>query len=245
MGELEGGASVTDLLVTNTATDPLLVYEGQEVLGAQQNRTFDCSILIGPGMKVRAPVTCVERGRWDGSRATEEFVESPQTADPSLRHTKRYAANAASAAGLEARADQGEVREQDDARIERFAAPSPSDSMHEVYETRRGRLNELSDAVQHVPGQLGAVAAVSGLPVVCDLVSRPDVFATLLPRLAQGYALEALDRPEGPDRRPTGPGGCWPRSSRPTSARWPRRVWGRPSPSTAGSPGAGSTTGTS
>ena len=43
-----------------------------------------------------------------------------------------------------------------------------------------------------VDGQIGAVAQVAGLPVALDLVSRPDVFAQLLPRLVQGYALEAL-----------------------------------------------------
>jgi hypothetical protein len=29
-----------------------------------------------------------------------------------------------------------------------------------------------------------------------DLVSRPEAFASLLPRLAEGYALDALGRPE-------------------------------------------------
>ena len=36
------------------------------------------------------------------------------------------------------------------------------------------------------------MAFVGGRPVALDLVSRADVFASLLPRLAQGYALDAL-----------------------------------------------------
>ena len=35
-----------DLIVDNPTDLPLLVYEGEEVLGAQQNRTFDVSILV-------------------------------------------------------------------------------------------------------------------------------------------------------------------------------------------------------
>ena len=35
-------------------------------------------------------------------------------------------------------------------------------------------------------------------PVALDLVSRAEAFAALLPRLAQGYALDALDAPESP-----------------------------------------------
>ena len=41
--ELEGGASVNDLIVINPTDQPILLYEGEEVLGAQQNRTFDAS----------------------------------------------------------------------------------------------------------------------------------------------------------------------------------------------------------
>nr|MBA2630097.1 hypothetical protein [Thermoleophilaceae bacterium] len=38
--ELDRGASVGDLQLENPTDLPLLVYEGEEVLGAQQNRTF-------------------------------------------------------------------------------------------------------------------------------------------------------------------------------------------------------------
>jgi hypothetical protein len=41
-------------------------------------------------------------------------------------------------------------------------------------------------------GQLGAVVQIAGEPVALDLVSRPEVFADLLPRLLDGYALQAL-----------------------------------------------------
>ena len=44
--ELGGGASVNDLIVHNPLDVPVLLYEGEEVLGAQQNRTFDVSALV-------------------------------------------------------------------------------------------------------------------------------------------------------------------------------------------------------
>ena len=46
--ELGGGASVNDLVVHNPLDVPVLLYEGEEVLGAQQNRTFDVSALVAP-----------------------------------------------------------------------------------------------------------------------------------------------------------------------------------------------------
>src|SRR5215216_7351222 len=66
--ELDGGASVGELVIQNPTNLPLLVYEGEEVLGAQQNRTFDVSVLVDAGKGATLPVSCIEEGRWDASR---------------------------------------------------------------------------------------------------------------------------------------------------------------------------------
>lgn len=63
--ELESGAAVNDLLILNPTDGAILLYEGEEVLGAQQNRTFDTSVLVAAGSQLRVPVSCVEAGRWD------------------------------------------------------------------------------------------------------------------------------------------------------------------------------------
>ena len=136
--ERDGRASVQDLVVTNPTDLPLLVYEGEEVLGAQQNRTFDSSVLVAAGSKLTLDVSCVEEGRWDGSRHDELFEVSPQAADPSLRRAKRRTANDHAAAGLEARADQGEVWDEVGNRLRAHAVDSVSLAMHDIY-TARGR----------------------------------------------------------------------------------------------------------
>jgi hypothetical protein len=69
--------------------------------------------------------------------------------------------------------------------------------MSDLYDRRRSDLRSLTGAIRHRDGQTGALAQVAGRPVALDLVSRPDVFAALLPRLAQGYALEALGAAAG------------------------------------------------
>jgi hypothetical protein len=181
--ELDTGASVRELLVENPTDLPLLVYEGEEVLGAQQNRTFDASTLVAAGGRARLPVSCVEQGRWDSSRATERFVPSPQAAAPELRRLKRETA------------DQGAVWGHVAACIAGHDVASPSAAMSDVYDHRRANLADLTEHVTAVPGQLGALAQAGGRTTALDLISRPDVFASLLPRLAWGYALDALHAP--------------------------------------------------
>jgi hypothetical protein len=46
---MPGGGNVNDLVIVNPTDLPVLVYEGEEVLGAQQNRIFDVSVLVAAG----------------------------------------------------------------------------------------------------------------------------------------------------------------------------------------------------
>ena len=191
--ELDGGASVNDLLVVNPTSTAVLLYEGEEVLGAQQNRMFDVSVLVGAGSRLHVPVSCVEAGRWDGSRHGEAFDAAPQAAYPSLRRMKNTASRANVAAGMAPRADQGAVWNEVARKSARMAVASPTSAMRDIYDDRRERLDEFVGTISLHDGQTGALVLVGGRPLVIDHVSRPDVFAALHGPLVQGYALDALE----------------------------------------------------
>ena len=190
--EVEFGAVVGRLSVHNPTDLALLLYEGEEVLGAQQNRTFESSVLVAAGASLELSVSCVERGRWDGSRHGMPLRPSPQAADPDLRRLRRRRAN------LDGQADQHDVWRAVDSRLAHHRVVSPSSALSDLYDGRRDDLHKLCGAVRHEEGQIGALAWIAGRPAALDLVSCANVFATLLPALAQGYALHALDAPEGP-----------------------------------------------
>lgn len=191
--ELQGGASVNDLTIHNPTDTAVLLYDGEEVLGAQQNRTFDVSILVGAGSKLDVPVSCVEHGRWEGSRHADAFSPAPQTAYPALRRAKNRHVRRAVAAGMEARAVQGEVWDEVAYKHARMNTASPTGAMHDIYEQRRDGLAEICDRIGLREGQIGTLVATAGEFTVLDLVSRPDVFAILHGPLVQGYALDALE----------------------------------------------------
>jgi len=190
--ELPGGASVRDLLVSNNGPKPVLLFEGEEVLGAQQNRTFDTSILVPVGEPMNVPVSCVEAGRWDGSRHGESFRPAPHAAHPDLRKEKARQASRSRVAGGEARADQGQVWSMVADRSASLNVNSSTGSLNDVYESRRGNLDELTNAINLKEGQIGAILQIGDEVIAVDLVSRPDVFADLHKPLVQGYSLDAL-----------------------------------------------------
>lgn len=194
VAERPEGASVNDLVVDNPLSVAVLLYEGEELLGAQQNRVLDVSVLVAAGARVDVPVSCVEAGRWDGDRHDEAFAPAPQAAYPALRRVKNLQATHSPVS----RSVQSEVWREVGEKAARMEVASPTGAMHDVFERRRRDVAELAGAIRRRDGQTGMVVAVGGTVGVCDVVSRADVFAALHGRLVQGYALDALEAPDGP-----------------------------------------------
>lgn len=192
--ELEGGASVNDLVAINPLDVPVLLYDGEEVIGAQQNRMLDTAVLVPAAGRLHVPVSCVEEGRWDGARHHEGFAPAPQAAYPSLRRMKAQQVTAAAAAGGAPRANQNAVWSAVGAMAERRGVETRTGAMADVFEHDRAWLGDIAAGIERADRQVGAIAIVGGRVSVLDLVSRSDVWAALHGPLVQGYALDAVDR---------------------------------------------------
>lgn len=186
-------ASVNDLLAVNPLDVGVLLYEGEEVVGAQQDRTFDVSVLVPAGARIEVPVSCVEEGRWEELRSSEPFTPSERSAYPALRAAKNRQARAAMAAGREPRADQIAVWREVADKGERVDASAPTGAMGGIYDGHAGRLDSLVASVTRRHGQVGTLACIAGRPAVLDLVSRADAFASLFGPLVRGYCLDAIE----------------------------------------------------
>src|SRR5262249_15075154 len=75
------GGTVQELLVTSHAGRPVILFEGEILLGAKQNRMVAHTVVIAPGTTVVVPVGCVERGRWRWT--APGFTAAPCSAAPS------------------------------------------------------------------------------------------------------------------------------------------------------------------
>ncbi len=200
--ELEGGASVNDLTVKNASNKDVLLYEGEEILGAQQNRVLDVSILLAAGSKSQIPVSCVEQGRWDGSRHGERFRPSRQAADPRLRRLKNRQVRASMAMNRVARADQSSVWREVASRGAELASASPTGAMSDFFDDHRSSLGEITAGIELRDGQCGSVAVIGGRVAILDFVGRADVYAALHPAIVEGYALDALAHERNGRREP-------------------------------------------
>src|SRR5947199_5635045 len=107
------------------------------------------------------------------------FAPAPQAANPRLRRMKNTQARASAAAGMEARAVQGEVWREVAETAGRHGVNSRTGAMHDVFERRREQLEAVARAVEMHCSQVGMLAAIGGRFVVLDHVSEVEAFASL------------------------------------------------------------------
>src|SRR5437763_7568500 len=84
--EIDAAGSIPELLASNPLDTPVLLYDGEELLGAKQNRILNVTVLVPARSETKIPVSCVEEGRWSARSA--HFAPSAHTAYPELRRRK-------------------------------------------------------------------------------------------------------------------------------------------------------------
>ena len=150
--EVGQDGAVPELAVSNPLDEAVLLFDGEEVAGAKQNRILDVSVLVAPRSKVVVPVSCVERGRWRAVSRT--FSSAGHVAHTELRRTKARALGAAPHASGAA---QGAVWDSVDSRLDALGVDSATRAHSDAFRAHRRRLDDLATAFAAVPGQCGAV----------------------------------------------------------------------------------------
>jgi hypothetical protein len=186
--ETSESGTVPELLVHNPTDSDVLLYDGEELVGAKQNRILNVSVLVGARAKLPIPVSCVEQGRW--SRQSDRFASAPHL---SHAHLRRRKAELLAAQPLALGHAQTEVWNEVREKQSRMGVRSETAANRDTFEAHASRLQALQAAFPLVPGQCGAVLAL-GDELCLDAVSRPDAFALLWPKLRAGYLLDALER---------------------------------------------------
>jgi hypothetical protein len=196
--ELHEAGSVPELRVVNEGSLRVLILEGDELIGARQNRVVNSSVLVAAGSHLTLPVSRVEWGRWSyRSRAFSPGTDSPHLA---LRRLKTRSVHDSLRRGRGHRSDQRAVWREVDRKARLHKAVS---STHTLQDSR-SRLSERLDAFEKLARELpegtsGVVVAIGERLVLLEVLAGPCTFARVFRKLLSGYAFESvgLDRPYG------------------------------------------------
>lgn len=192
-----GSGSVPSLRAVNRGEEDVLVLDGEQLVGAKQNRMTNRALLLPAGSETKIPVSCMERGRWRDTGRT--FRSAPQHSPGKVRRKARKLEARRVALGLEASPKalagaQGEVWAEIRDQSASLGVDSPTEALDDLYTTRRRALSEWAERFPSVDGQVGLLAFLGAEALGLDVVGGRSHWARLHQRVLRGYLMDALGR---------------------------------------------------
>mgnify|MGYP005851278505 CR=1 FL=1 len=183
--EVSQGGSVPELLAVNRTESHVLLVDGEELVGARQNRILNVSVLVAPMSSVKISVSCVEAGRWDyrsPNFAAGMFAPCYLRAKTSKEVPKSQGR----------RSNQRRVWSNVAFFLDNHHTQSPTNSLHDLFASRDNEFSSIEKALPMPDGTNGYIAMLGKRVVGCDLFGRNDVLQRKWPRIIRSLAAEAL-----------------------------------------------------
>ena len=194
-----GSGSVPSLLATNRGEVDVLILDGEQLIGAKQNRITNRTIILEAKTETVIPVSCMEQGRWH--HVTDEFRSRPKPrhAPPEVRRKARevealFAATPSRATTAKLHQAQGAVwREISDVGVS-MGVISDTGALDEIYDRHSETLDEWVAHFSCADDQLGLLAFLGHRPLGLDVVGSQALHARLHERFLGGYVMDAMAR---------------------------------------------------
>jgi len=189
--EIDQHGSVPELRVINKSDKMVLILDGEELVGAKQNRIINTTILIPDNETVKIPVSCVEQGRW--SYRTESFHTENRMAPSTLRAMKAQQVHFSMKESGNFRSDQGAIWNEISAKASRRKAESGSMAMAEIYKKERPVIDDYLKNFEISNLQIGAIFQINGNVAGIESFGKSDTFEKTFKKIVESYALDAID----------------------------------------------------
>ncbi|MBW2072389.1 MAG: hypothetical protein JRI89_14185, partial [Deltaproteobacteria bacterium] len=189
--EKNESGSVPELKVVNKSPRMVLIVDGEELVGAKQNRIVNTTMLLRGNSTTVIPVSCVEQGRWEYE--SRRFSSRQRIMCCNLRAMKAEQVSVSVRASRGFQADQGALWHEIANKAARMAAESPTMAMTEIYDKEQSSLSEYLKHFRLVEMQVGGDFYINGRVVGLDSFGKSATFAGVFKKLLESYALDAID----------------------------------------------------
>ena len=133
--EVSEDGSVPQLLFRSMGDQAVFLLDGEELVGAKQNRVLNITILAPAGKDTVIPVSCVEAGRWN--RSSDDFTSAPRAQYSASRAKKAARVSENLAMHQEALSDQSEVWDDIDVKMCSLQSSSATSAVERFLKTTK------------------------------------------------------------------------------------------------------------
>jgi hypothetical protein len=187
--EISQSGSVPELRVENRLDTHVFLMDGQELVGAKQNRILNTDVLVPPAATLSIPVSCVEQGRW---RHISPHFTAGKTANYRTRAGKSRRVYESLKEEGRHDADQSAVWHEVAETISASHAPSETMALHDAYAYWEAEFQAFRRSVQLPGDTVGLAVFHSGRFQGIDLFDRHSTLMYFWESLIDSYAIDWL-----------------------------------------------------
>lgn len=191
--EVSEQGQVNELMIHNRGDKPILLPEGEILVGAKQNRVINISLLVAAHVSLRIPVSCVERGRW---RFMSRTFQPAHYAHPKLRGRKLKSVQACRMESGEAYSDQCEVWDEVSCNLKESHTQSTTESVTDGYTSSEEQIRDYRTHFDLPANAVGVLVGANHAIVGMDCFDSREAFHQCWERLSDSYFMESIGKPE-------------------------------------------------
>lgn len=191
IGELEN-ANVNTLNVTNNAITPLLILDGEELIGAKQNRIANATYIIPPKTNMQIKVSCTESGRWNYT--TNHFKYSGHFAEANLRKAKAQDVTESLKTNGIRESNQSRVWNRISEVSNTLKVKSKTSAMREIYTNNKAKINEYLDNFKDENDTIGSIILINNKVSGIELLFNRTLYKQNHRKLIESYIPEAIEQ---------------------------------------------------
>lgn len=188
--EVDDTGRVPELKAINKSELPVLILDGEELVGAKQNRVLNAAVLLRGDSETILPVSCTEEGRW--SYDSREFYDSGSVMSHHIRSSKRSSVSESLHDYYSFGSRQSSIWNDIDNDIRAEGYNSPTHAHRDIYESRYDDINEYLGAFELLEGQIGILIFINGEIKGIDTISNSVSYRALHEKLLKSYVMEAV-----------------------------------------------------
>ena len=192
ISEIDEGGNVGEVKVINRAITPLLILDGEEIIGSKQNRIVNTTIIIPAKSEKIIPVSCTESGRWNyNSRkfhysnhmATSRVRRDKQkSVSNSLRHRKSFASN------------QSEVWNNIEKTERDLKLNNETSALHDTYTKKSSDIDDYKKSFKLHDNQNGLIVYINGKLVGFEIIYNSSRYKEYHNKLIESYIIDAITK---------------------------------------------------
>ena len=189
-------STVNTVLVRNKAPIPLLLIDGDEIIGAKQNRIMNNSMIIPPKTNQAISVSCTEQGRWhygtgnlESMHSTNDFKLMFEASEYVADYNTRKIKSNDLFEDLEC---QNDVWRSISNLEDKTSFKSNTGALNDNYEHNRTKQDEYLENFKIEYNQVGAIFVINGKIKGLELFVNPSIYFEYHEKILRSYIMDAI-----------------------------------------------------